>query len=175
MSRQDHNLIIPALIGGSLAGILSSIPFFHCLCCLWVLAGGVLATYLFSDRVSQQSTYKMSDALLTGALSGVFGAIISIIIKTPLTGYYLNWNKRFLESLARFVDEMPPGWEKWTEIGQQGWTPFTFFLNLLLTSSLYAFLGGLGGLIGFSLFKPSKGAMNETPTPQNPGDSQPGL
>ncbi len=176
MARKENDPVLPALVGGALAGILSSIPFFHCLCCLWVLAGGLLATYLASDRALKLSTpFQMSDGLLTGALAGVFGAIISIIIKTPLAGYYLNWNKRFLESLARFVDEMPPGWENWTEISQQGWNPFTFFLNLLLTSVIFAFLGALGGLIGFSLFKPSTGAKNETQTPQDPGDSQPGL
>ncbi|MCR4409200.1 MAG: hypothetical protein QHH43_00235 [Candidatus Saccharicenans sp.] len=176
MAIKENDLVMPALVGGALAGILSSIPFFHCLCCLWVLAGGVLATYLLSDRASKQSTsYQVGDGLLTGALSGVFGAVISLIIRIPLAGYFLNWNKRFLESLARFADEMPPGWEKWTEIGQQGWNPFTFFLSLLLTSIIFALLGALGGLIGFSLFKPSKGAKNETQTPQNPGDSQPGL
>lgn len=165
MPIKENDLVRPALVGGALAGILSSIPFFHCLCCLWVLAGGVLATYLLSDRASKQSTsYQVGDGLLTGALSGVFGAVISLIIRIPLSGYFLNWNKRFLESLARFADEMPPGWEKWTEIGQQGWNPFTFFLSLLLTSIIFALLGALGGLIGFSLFKPSKGAKNETQT-----------
>ncbi|MDI6698054.1 MAG: hypothetical protein QME85_03845 [Candidatus Saccharicenans sp.] len=176
MPGRETDLIKPALVGGAVAGIISSIPFLHCLCCLWVLAGGLLAVYLVSKQAAGQSSgFTQGDGLLTGALAGVFGAIISILIKTPLTGYYLNWNKRFLESLARFADEMPPGWENWTEISPQGWSPFTFFLNLLLTSVIFAFLGAIGGLIGFSLFKPSTGAKNETQTAQNPGDSQPGL
>jgi len=176
MPRRETDLIKPALAGGALAGVLSSIPFFHCLCCLWVLAGGILAVYLVSKTGSDQpSGFTQGDSLLAGALSGVFGAVISIIIKTPLSDYYLNWNKRFLESLARFADQMPPGWENWTEISQQGWNPFTFLLNLLLTSIIFAFLGVLGGLIGFSLFKPSAGAKNETQTAQNSGNSQPGL
>ncbi|MGB9906817.1 MAG: hypothetical protein ACPLRR_05455 [Candidatus Saccharicenans sp.] len=176
MALKENDLIIPALAGGALAGILSGIPFLHCLCCLWVLAGGMVATYLVSNRASQQSlTYRLGDALLVGALSGVFGAVINLIIKIPLTGYYLNWNRRFLESLARFVEDMPAGWEKWAEVNYQGWNPFTFFLSLLLTSVIFAFLGAIGGLIGFSLFKPATGARNEAQTPQNPGNSQPGL
>lgn len=165
MATGEKDLIIPALAGGALAGILSSIPFFHCLCCLWVLAGGVLAVYLVSNRASGQSTgYSLEDGLLTGALAGIFGAIISTVIKIPLTGYYLNWNKRFLQSLDRFVEQMPPGWENWTEISYQDWNPFAFFMNLFLTSIIFAFLGSLGGLIGFSLFKPSRGAKNESQT-----------
>lgn len=176
MTLRENNLIIPALAGGALAGILSGIPFLHCLCCLWVLAGGVLASYLVSDQASRQSLpYRLGDGLLVGALSGTVAAVINLLIKIPLTDYYLNWNKRFLESLARFMEEMPAGWENWAEVNYQGWNPFTFFLNLFLTSIIFAFLGASGGLIGFSLFKSSTGARNEAQTPQNPGDSQPGF
>ncbi len=36
----------PALIGGVILGVLSAVPFvnaLNCLCCLWVIAGGVVA------------------------------------------------------------------------------------------------------------------------------------
>ena len=38
----------PALFGGLFIGVLSALPIIsagNCLCCMWVVAGGMLATY----------------------------------------------------------------------------------------------------------------------------------
>ena len=41
------NKLKPALLGGLIVGILSSIPFVNYCCCIWALAGGGLATFLY--------------------------------------------------------------------------------------------------------------------------------
>jgi hypothetical protein len=172
MAVRENSYLMPALIGGVLTGLASSIPFLHLFCCIWGLAGGVLATYLLANSAFKQSLpFKISDGLMVGVLSGVFGAIINLLIRIPLTDYYLNWSRRFMESLSRFMEEMPPGWESLTDTGSLTWDPFYFFLNLLLSCLIFAFLGALGGLIGFSLFKPASGEKNEPQTPQNQGNS----
>ncbi|MDY0231453.1 MAG: hypothetical protein RBR88_03110 [Candidatus Saccharicenans sp.] len=176
MGVKEKSYLVPALIGGALAGLASAIPFLHLFCCVWGLAGGVLATYFLADSASKQSLpFKISDGLLVGALAGVFGAIINVIVQIPLADYYLEWTRRFLESLSRFMEEVPAGWESLSEIGSQTWDPFYFLLNLLLSCLIFAFLGALGGLIGYSIFKPTPGAKNETQTPQNKGNSQSSL
>ena len=43
----------PALVGGLFTGILSALPFVstvNACCCLWVIAGGVLTSYLMQER-----------------------------------------------------------------------------------------------------------------------------
>lgn len=46
----QEGMLKPALTGGVLLGILSALPFvsaFNCLCCAWVIGGGMLAAHLF--------------------------------------------------------------------------------------------------------------------------------
>jgi hypothetical protein len=175
MKLKEKDLFLPALIGGAAAGLASTIPFLHCLCCLWVVAGGVLATYLVFDRTSDKSILKISDSLTVGALSGLFGAIINSILKIPLTDYYLSWNRRFLESMARFMDELPAGWDSLMQMRYEGFNPFLFLFGLIINGAVFVFLGAIGGLIGYSLFKTNPGVKNEKTMAQNQSDSQPGL
>ena len=48
MSNQKPGMFVPALIGGAVAGVLSGLPFFNCLCCIWIIGGAMLASYLLS-------------------------------------------------------------------------------------------------------------------------------
>src|SRR5687768_9328194 len=48
---QKLDFVQPALSGGMLLGFLSSMPiigFFNCICCMWVLLGGGVATVLLT-------------------------------------------------------------------------------------------------------------------------------
>lgn len=71
----------PALLGGLAIGVLSSVPGIsaaNVCCCLWVVAGGVLVTYL-----KQQATpdpVATSDAALGGLLAGAIGGVITTIV-----------------------------------------------------------------------------------------------
>ena len=45
----------PALLGGLVLGVLSGLPLVNmgnACCCLWVIAGGVIAAYLLQQRQS---------------------------------------------------------------------------------------------------------------------------
>ena len=59
--------LVPALIGGGVIGLLSSIPVVNmgnCLCCMWVLAGGALAAYLNAKDRPPEMEYTSGDAAL---------------------------------------------------------------------------------------------------------------
>ena len=66
MNDQRPGMFVPALIGGVIAGVLSGIPIVSCLCCLWIIGGGILAAYFLT---------KESSVALTagdGAIVGIF-------------------------------------------------------------------------------------------------------
>ena len=49
----------PAVLGGLLIGVLSALPFVSMCCCLWVIAGGVLTTYLLQERLTIYPSYAL--------------------------------------------------------------------------------------------------------------------
>ena len=50
MNDKKTLVLTPALIGGAIAGLLSGIPIVSCLCCLWIIGGAILATYLLGKN-----------------------------------------------------------------------------------------------------------------------------
>src|SRR5262245_13990345 len=67
----------PALLGGLLIGVLSALPFVSTCCCLWVIVGGVLTTYLLQER--SRTAVDTADAVVAGLLAGLIGAILSTV------------------------------------------------------------------------------------------------
>jgi hypothetical protein len=70
----------PALLGGLFIGILSSLPFVNGLnacCCLWVVTGGLLTTYLRQQQLP--GPIETSDAALGGLIAGGLGALLTIL------------------------------------------------------------------------------------------------
>ncbi|MCI4445185.1 MAG: hypothetical protein JHC32_04065 [Candidatus Aminicenantes bacterium] len=174
-NKKEPDYFMPALIGGVLAGFISAVPFLNCLCCLWIIAGGILSAYLLSTQ--KISSFKSGDGLLVGALSGVIGGIVNGLLEIPLSPIYFRITQRFIASLSRFSPQLPPNWQELFQMRPQSWHPSFFILNLLISCLIFGFFGAIGGLIGYSLFVPSKpaGAKNETTPSENQGDHQSSL
>ena len=172
MQTKQPEYFVPALIGGALMGVISAIPFINCLCCLWAVAGAIFSFYL----LNQKTTFplKSSDGLLVGALAGICGGLINALLGIPLSPVYIRIGQRYINSVSRFMKELPPGWEELLQTNYQGFDLPSVLLSLLFSSLFFAFFGAIGGLIGYSLFKkePPKEVKDETQFPQNPGDSQ---
>src|SRR5215203_2445099 len=80
-----NNKLKPALIGGVVLGLLSVIPFVSAVnvcCCLWAILGGMLATYLYVKNSPTPAT--AGDGAILGALAGLVGAVISVILGIPV-------------------------------------------------------------------------------------------
>ncbi|HOT68429.1 MAG TPA: hypothetical protein PLW30_01995 [Candidatus Saccharicenans sp.] len=175
MEKRQPEYFVPALIGGALMGAVSAIPFINCLCCLWAVAGAMFSFYLLNQKTS--FPLKLSDGLLVGALAGVCGGLINALLEIPLSPINIRIVQRYINSVSRFMKELPPGWEELLQINYQGLDLPSVLLSLLFSSLFFAFFGAIGGLIGYSLFKkePRKEVKDETQLPQNPGDSQSGF
>ena len=107
----DSGRTQPVLLGGLFIGVLSALPVINagnCCCCLWIVAGGVLAVYL-----RQQSYHGQINAaegalvgLLAGLLGGIIGAVLSIPIQMMLGPLQQEWISRILESNPDVPAEM---------------------------------------------------------------------
>src|SRR6185437_11589302 len=81
------NKLKPALLGGLIVGVLSSIPLLNYCCCIWGIGGGVLAGFLYIK--SSPVPVKVGEGAVLGLLSGIIGAILYLIIGVPIA-YFIS-------------------------------------------------------------------------------------
>lgn len=170
MNDHKPNMLSPALIGGAVAGVLSGIPFLNCLCCLWIIGGAVLASYLLAKDSPVSLT--SGDGAIVGALAGISAAVVDSLVGIPLHGLNVAVMRRMMERLSEFADEMPSGWENWLDRTGGGVSIAMFLIGLFISAAVFAVLGALGGIIGMSLFGKKK-TQGAGIAPQNPSDRQP--
>ncbi len=172
MTNERPQYMIPALIGGAAAGILSGIPIVNCLCCLWIIGGAMLSVHLLARETPISLT--AGDGAILGALTGIVAAVIQAVIGIPLRGVSSQVYRRMMERLAEFSGQMPSGWEDLMKRGQtEGFTASMFLFGLLLSAAIFAVLGILGGVIGVSLFGKKKPAASVVPPPPPPAQEGP--
>lgn len=157
MSDQKPAMLMPALIGGAAAGLLSGIPLLNCLCCLWIIGGAILASFLLIK--DSPVTLTAGDGAIVGVFTGIVAAIVEAIISIPLQPLNKEFARKMMETISEYTEEMPSWWESWFETGAAGASLSMFMLGLAISAVVFAALGALGGIIGISLFKkktPSK-------------------
>lgn len=154
MNNQKPGMFVPALIGGSVAGVLSGIPFISCFCCVWIIGGAMLASYLLSK--DSPVALSVGDGAIVGILTGIVATVARLFASLlPVHGYYREFVQRLTERFAEYTEEMPAGWESWLEREGSG-SVFMFMMGLMMTVAFFAALGALGGIIGISLFGKKK-------------------
>ena len=73
------------LIGGGFNGVLSALPIIgtaNCLCCLWVVGGGVITAWLLQQ--AQSDPLELGEGAIGGLLAGVVGAVVYTVVWVPL-------------------------------------------------------------------------------------------
>ncbi|MBS3818045.1 hypothetical protein KGY73_00855 [bacterium] len=174
MNNQKPGILVPALVGGGLAGLLSGIPLINCLCCVWVIGGAVLSSFLLSRNSPVSLTG--GDGAIVGIFTGIIAAVVDAIISIPFQAINARIVQRVLESIAQYSEEMPPQWETWLKRGGAETTFAMFMLGLVISVFIFAALGALGGIIGVAIFgkKPGekKGSEGATDVPKDTGDRQ---
>lgn len=149
----------PALLGGLLIGVLSALPFVSMCCCLWVIAGGVLTTYLLQERLTTPVT--AGDATIAGLFAGIIGAILSTVLSQLLA---LVRGLNFADAIDEVIGQgrLPPEWTGALE-QVRDMSPAMFIIGSLLVSMLiFPIFSMLGALLGVALFK-------RQPPPPPPG------
>ena len=146
-----NNKLKPALLGGLIVGVLSAIPFINYCCCIWGLGGGALAAFLYIK--DSPTPVKMGDGAMVGALAGVVGGIIYLVIGLPIAIFF--GMAAMEEGLARSGVHLPFS------------GVLLMIVSGILGAIILAVLSTLGGVIGVAIFEKRKGDGAAPPPPQN--------
>jgi len=170
MEQQKTNMLIPALIGGGVAGVLSGIPVLNCLCCLWIIGGGIIAVFFLSKESPKPLT--MGDGAIVGIFSGLVATAADFLISIPLAPLAEKFAASVMERLAEYAEEMPAGWESWLDRGMAETHISMILLGILINAIVFSVLGALGGIIGVSIFKRDKVKQGEKDVVDVPRESR---
>jgi hypothetical protein len=164
---------IPALYGGLIIGLISSVPFvsfINCFCCAGVLLGGFLSVMFYKNNFTPDTPpFTSGDCVVVGLLSGVIGAVVSTILSVIFTIIFGNIAMQFLLDLLRNSNIQIPAqaMEQLESALREKMTIFHIATNFFFAGILYMIFGMLGGLIGYSVFKP-KQLSTMPPPPVSP-------
>ncbi len=146
------NKLKPALLGGLIVGVLSSIPLLNYCCCIWGIGGGALAGFLYIK--SSPVPVKVGEGAVIGVLSGIIGAVLYFIIGVPIAYFISGAN---IESTIRGAGVQLP----------QGVSGLLLFvISGLVVGALLFVLSIIGGLISVPIFEKRK----DVPPPPPPQD-----
>jgi len=144
-----------ALIGGIVGGAVAGLPFItEWLCCVFYIAGGVLASYLYLREQPPAAKPPYGDGAVIGLLAGLVGGIAMTVV-VMATG---QMETAAQEALAAFQEmeqqglEIPPAVRDFfapSDGGVSAGLAFTFLLTYVIG---FAILGPIGGLIGVAIF-----------------------
>ena len=162
----DSSRLQPAFYGGLLIGVLSALPivqYGNCCCCLWIIAGGMLAVYLRQ----QNSSFSVTSAegalvgLLAGVIGGLIGGVLSALIQSALGPFQRQLLERLVSSRP---DVFPPEMRDTLERAEAaGRGPLRIVFGIVFMLVAGAVFGMLGGLLGVAVFK------KDAPPPPPPG------
>ena len=166
----DSARLQPALLGGVFIGVLSALPFIsaaNCCCCLWVIAGGVLAVYLRQ----QNSTLALpaSEGALLGLMAGFIGGIISGVLGYAIYMVMGPMQNEWMMRLFEANQDTPPEVREMMERMMANSGAFAV-AGIVMNVVVYSVFGLLGGLLGTVIFK--KNAPPPAPPtviPHDPG------
>jgi hypothetical protein len=178
MNREG--MLKPAVVGGVLLGILSSLPVisrFNCVCCAWVIGGGVLAAYLYVKDSAAAVTLGRGAAL--GLLAGLIGTAVIAVFSIPLYLIAAKGGLGLEEQLKQAMDQIPSFPRESREMltalfAREGFLVVFYAMGLLFLLVTNCVMAALGGTLGVALFeKRSSGSAKSGPPTYEPPASIP--
>jgi len=156
----------PVLLGGLVLGLGSVIPgvsYGNLCCCGWAIAGGVLAANLLIRR-SPIFPISSGDGASAGALSGVVGSLINLVIGVPLS--LLQWNNVVSQVEGRVETTSDPASRETVRqvVSIMQNHPALIALGIWLIFTIVAIVAAaVGGMIGVAFFEKRKGQQYSRP------------
>jgi len=152
--------LMPALYGGLIIAGISAIPGLNLInvcCCAGILLGGFLAVLFYRQELTpEMDPLTSNDCVRLGALAGliaaVAGTMISMVVMLVFGNIALDMMMRIIH---RLNVELPENVDQMIQQGMEErisffGVVFSLFLNVIVD----VVFATLGGLIGWSVFKP---------------------
>jgi len=167
----------PALLGGLVLGLGSVIPglsYGNLCCCGWAIVGGALAAYLLIKR-SPVLPIKSGDGASAGALAGVVGSCINLVIGVPIN--LLQWSNVVSQVEQRTESSSDPASREAMRqvLSVMESHPVLIALAIWLIFAIVGIgVAAIGGVIGVAMFEKRKGQQYPPETPPYTGGFPPG-
>jgi hypothetical protein len=145
-------LIQAALLGGLFIGVLSALPVVqmgNCCCCLWVITGGMLATYV--DRAPGRPN-DLARGAVDGALAGIIGAMVWLIAAIVIATVMAPIQERLLGDVLNAPIDIPPNVRDWLESSRGAPAALSYVFTFVLFLFGGMIFGGVGGVLGALFF-----------------------
>jgi hypothetical protein len=155
----EESMLKPALIGGVALGILSVLPIigsFNCVCCAWVIGGGVLAAHQYVKASLTPVTLGRGVAL--GSVTGLIGSLVYILFTIPLYLMLIRSGVRLTDlvrqSMERWIKAMPEMRDYLQTASTQSDIGLSVVLfGMIFTIGIFCIFGMLGGAVGVAIFE----------------------
>jgi hypothetical protein len=151
---QGQSMLMPAVWGGLVIGILSALPIvgaFNLCCCTWVITGGLLASYVLQSNTAEPIT--AGDGAIVGLLAGLLGAVVYAVVSLPLNLLLGPLQQRAATQILQSIPDVPP--ELRDTFSNMGGTTVTAlgvivgFVMMLFVGAIFSTVGGLLGAVFF--------------------------
>ena len=157
----DNPKVKPALIAGSVFGVLAVVPivaYLNAVCCALYIGGGVLAVYLWLKDIPRPDAKPSGDGAVLGVLTGLFGAVAQTIVGSILKAVGVGAEEMHAarQQMAEAGIELPP--LVMDLMGMSGLSVGSVLIGLIGAAILFAIFGAVGGLIGVAVFYKKDGA-----------------
>jgi hypothetical protein len=156
---KSDRMLVAALWGGALMGVLSALPFINIAncCCLWVMTGGLIAAYIFQSNAPPGVVITAGDGALCGLLAGSIGAFIFAVVAIPVNLVLGPIQQRFVRQLIESSPDVPDQMRGlFTDMGggsSAAGTIVTAAVGFMVMLVAGAIFSTLGGLLGSALFR----------------------
>ncbi|MCK5833576.1 hypothetical protein KAH81_07895 [bacterium] len=158
MNKQKKPYFSSALWPGIVLGILSVIPivnYVNLICCLWVIAGGVLSSLIFKQEFGDITP---GQGAITGLIAGIVGAFVQAI-GVGVLWYFFHEN--YLSNLYEIVSSAEfdiATQEMMAEVITNQWLMIAG--SLIGGIMIYSVFALFGGLIGAAIFRKKKSSLS---------------
>jgi hypothetical protein len=134
---------------------MSALPIINlgnCICCMWVVGGGVLAAYLMQQN--HPYAINAADGALVGLLAGLVGGLIGVVIAIPIELMMGPVQQRLIQQFVLSNPNVPPETKTMIEnMAARGLVGAIILFRAVMAAIIGMIFGMLGGLLGVALFK----------------------
>jgi hypothetical protein len=148
-SQAALEFVQPAISGGLLLGLLSSLPIIslgNAIFGMWILAGGALTANLLNKQ--RPSGISVGDGAFGGVLSGLFGSIVSTLMVIPSKLYFVSGWKEVHQGIEQQLNNTPEVPVPFRDLLLRATSPEVSFTTEMVWFFIYGFTYSLLAMVG---------------------------